>query len=114
MDRILTDIQNCFTWNRRIPAYTNGFTRWGLDAELVDVDAECSVPARELVEKFLEFVRPAIEEFGEWDEVYAIALETMQQGNGAARQREAYKHTESLEDVVDFIVRETAKGTTSV
>jgi len=43
-----------------------------LDAGLVDVDAECSVPARELVEKFLEFVRPALEEFGEWDEVYAI------------------------------------------
>jgi carboxylate-amine ligase len=85
-----------------------------LDAELVDVDAECSVPARELVEKFLEFVRPALEEFGEWDEVYAIARETMQQGNGAARQRDVYKHTGSLEDVVDFVVRETAKGTTAV
>jgi len=55
-----------------------------------------------------------IEEFGEWDEVYAIAQETMQQGNGAARQRHLYKHTGSLEDVVDFLVRETAKGTTAV
>ena len=70
--------------------------------------------SRELVEKFLEFVRPAIEEFGEWDEVYAIARETMQQGNGAAWQREVYKRTGSLEDVVNFVVRETAKGTTSV
>jgi carboxylate-amine ligase len=85
-----------------------------LDAELVDVDAEGSVPARELVEKFLEFVRPALKEFGEWDEVYAIAQETMQQGNGAARQRDVYKRSGSLEDVVDFIVRETAKGTTVV
>ncbi len=85
-----------------------------MDAELVDVDAECSVPARELVEKFLEFVRPALEEFGEWDEVYAIAHETMQQGNGAARQRDVYKRTGSLKDVVDFIVRETSQGTTSV
>ena len=55
-----------------------------------------------------------IEEFGEWDEVYAIAKETMQQGNGAARQRDLYKRTGSLEDVVDFVVRETAKGTTAV
>ncbi|MBD1835427.1 hypothetical protein H6F61_22780 [Cyanobacteria bacterium FACHB-472] len=55
-----------------------------------------------------------IEEFGEWDEVYAIAQETMQQGNGAARQRSLYKRTGSLEDVVDFVVRETAKGTTAV
>jgi carboxylate-amine ligase len=89
-------------------------SRWGLDAELVDVDAECTVPARELVEKFLEFVRPALEEFGEWDEVYAIVQETMQQGNSAARQRDVYKRTGSLEDVVDFVVRETAKGTTAV
>lgn len=59
-------------------------------------------------------MRPAIEEFGEWDKVYAIAHETMQKGNGAARQRDVYKRTGSLEDVVDFIVRETAKGTTSV
>jgi carboxylate-amine ligase len=59
-------------------------------------------------------VRPAIEEFGEWDKVYAIARETMQQGNGAARQREVYKHTGSLEDVVDFVVRETEQGTTAV
>jgi carboxylate-amine ligase len=58
-------------------------------------------------------VRPAIEEFGEWDKVYAIA-ETMQQGNSAARQRDVYKRTGSLEDVVDFVVRETAQGTTAV
>lgn len=55
-----------------------------------------------------------IEEFGEWDEVYAIAQETMQQGKGAARQRNLYKGTGSLQDVVDFVVRETAKGTTEV
>jgi len=70
--------------------------------------------SRELVEKFLEFVRPAIEEFGEWDEVYAIAHEIIHQGNGAARQRDVSKRTGSLEDVVDFVVRETAKRTTAV
>lgn len=63
------------------------------------------VPARELIKKFLDFVRPALEEFREGDEVYSIAQETMQQGNGAARQREVYKRTNSLEDVVDFVVR---------
>jgi carboxylate-amine ligase len=38
----------------------------------------------------------------------------MQPGNGAARQREVYKRSGSLEDVVDFVVQETAKGTTAV
>jgi carboxylate-amine ligase len=55
-----------------------------------------------------------IEEFGEWDEVYAIAQETIQQRNGAPRQRKLYKRTGSLEDVVDFVVRETAKGMRAV
>jgi len=55
-----------------------------------------------------------IEEFGESDEVCAIVQETMQQRNGAARQRDLYKRTGSLEDAVDFVVRETAKGTTAV
>ena len=59
-------------------------------------------------------MRSAIGEFGEWDEVYAIAHKTMQRGNGAARQRDVYKHTGSLEAVVDFVDRETAKGTTAV
>jgi carboxylate-amine ligase len=87
--------------------------RSGLDAELIDVDAERSIPARELIEKFLEFVRPALREFGEWDEVYSIAQEILLRGTRAAQQRDIYKRTGSLEDVVDFVVQETAKGTTS-
>ncbi|MBE9169042.1 glutamate--cysteine ligase [Pleurocapsales cyanobacterium LEGE 06147] len=85
-------------------------SRSGLDGELLDVEVEQSIPARELIEKFLDFLRPALQEFGEWDEVYSIARKTMQKGNGAARQREVYERSGSLEDVVDFIVKETAKG----
>lgn len=84
--------------------------RYGLDTSLVDIEQECAVPARELVEKFLAFVRPSLEEYGDWDEVSSIVQETMQQGNGAVRQREVYKRTGRLEDVVDFIVAETSKG----
>lgn len=84
--------------------------RWGLEGELTDMEAEDSVPAPELVEKLLAFVRPALEEFGDWDEVYAIAQKTMQSGTGATRQRSAYRDAGSLEAVVDFVVKETAKG----
>ena len=55
-------------------------------------------------------MRPSLEEYGDWDEVSSIVQETMQQGNGAVRQREVYKRTGRLEDVVDFIVAETSKG----
>jgi carboxylate-amine ligase len=67
-----------------------------------------------LVESFLTFVRPALEEYGEWEEVSEIVHETMQHGTGATRQREAYKQAGRLEDVVDLIVRETANGIGSV
>ena len=85
--------------------------RYGLDTELIDVGEQRAIPARELVEKFLAFVRPSLEEYGDWDEIQALVRETMQQGNGATRQREVYKRTGRLEDVVDLIVAETAKGT---
>lgn len=84
--------------------------RYGLDAELIDIEALAAVPARELVEKLLVFVRPSLEDYGEWDEVSLLVRETMQQGNGATRQRQAYKRAGRLEDVVDLIVAETAKG----
>ncbi|MBE9179590.1 carboxylate-amine ligase [Oculatella sp. LEGE 06141] len=87
--------------------------RFGLDAELIDVEAECSVPAPKLIEQFLEFVRPALNDFGEWEDVYPTVQNTMQHGTGAARQRQVYNRTGRLEDVVDFMVQETAKGTLS-
>ena len=88
--------------------------RYGLDENLIDVGAQKAVPARELVETFLTFVRPALEEYGEWEEVSEIVHEIIQRGTGATRQREAYKQTGRLEDVVDLIVRETAQGIASV
>lgn len=84
--------------------------RYGLEEDLIDVGAVKAVPARELVESFLSFLRPALEEYGEWDEVSFLVRETMQRGTGATRQREAYKRTGRLEDVVDLIVRETEEG----
>ncbi len=84
--------------------------RYGLETELIDVGEGGVVPARELVERFLAFVRPSLEEYGDWEEISSLVRETMQQGNGATRQREAYKRTGRLEDVVDLIVAQTAKG----
>ena len=88
--------------------------RYGLEADLMDINALAVVPARELIEKFLTFVRPSLEDSGEWDEISSIVKETMQRGTGATRQREAYKRKGRLEDVVDLIIEETEKGTASV
>jgi len=86
--------------------------RYGLEAELIDTEEVTLVPARAAVEKFLAFLRPALEEHGEWEEVSALARETLERGTGAARQRAAYERGGSLEGVVDLIVAQTARGVT--
>ncbi|MBW4543589.1 MAG: carboxylate-amine ligase [Symplocastrum torsivum CPER-KK1] len=87
--------------------------RYGLEGELMDINALTAVPAPEMVETFLTFLRPALEDAGEWDEISSIVHETMQCGTGATRQRKAYKRAGRLEDVVDLIIEETEKGTAS-
>ncbi len=88
--------------------------RYGLDGELIDVEAERAVPAGELIERLLAFTRPALEAAGDWDEVAALTRATLRRGNGAQRQRAAYRRAGRWEDVVDFIIAETASGTVSL
>jgi carboxylate-amine ligase len=85
--------------------------RYGLSADLIDVEAERAVPARRMVEKLLGFLRPSLEEYGEWEEVSSLVRETLERGNGATRQREVYERSGGLDAVVDFIIAETRKGT---
>lgn len=86
-------------------------SRYGLEAELVDVEEERVVPAGYTIQKLLDFTRPALEELGDWDEVSSIVRDTLKHGNGATRQRAVYRRTGRLEAVVDMLVAETARGT---
>ena len=84
--------------------------RHGLGDTLIDVEAGRAVPAAELIETLLAHVRPALEDFGDWDEVAGLMRETLARGTGADRQRRAYERARNLDDVVDFLVDETARG----
>lgn len=84
--------------------------RYGLEAELIDVMAERAVPAHQMIETLLTFVRPSLEVTGEWEDVASVVQEILRHGTGAARQRQVYERTGRLEDVVDLVVKETAKG----
>lgn len=81
--------------------------RYGLDKELVDTQHMRSVPAHQLIEQMLEFLRPALEAENDWELVSTRARHILQTGNGATKQREIYKRSGRLEDVVDFVVAET-------
>jgi len=85
--------------------------RYGLTEQLIDVAAARCVSAPELIDSLLGFVRPALEEAGDWDEVSAIVRQTLERGTGAERQRAAYQRRGRIEDVVDFVLEETARGT---
>lgn len=85
-------------------------SRHGLEAKLADVEAGRAIAAREMIEKLLTFVRAALEESGDWEEVSTLMRDTLEHGNGASRQRRVYERAGRLEDVVDMLVEETARG----
>ena len=84
--------------------------RFGLEGDLIDVWGRKTVPASRMVEALLAFIRPGLEAVGEWDEVSTLAREVVRRGNGATRQRAAYRQAGRFEDVVDLILDETARG----
>ena len=86
-------------------------SRYGLGADLVDVEAGHLAPAKEVIEKLLAFTRPALEEHGDWKEVSVLVGDTLKRGNGAVRQCQVYERSGKLGDVVDALIEDTAKGT---
>jgi carboxylate-amine ligase len=81
--------------------------RYGLDADLIDVEKREAVAAHELVERLLTRLRGALEEDGAWEEISELVRATLRGGNGAARQRAAFARANSWVGVVDYIVDET-------
>ncbi|HEY4939410.1 MAG TPA: carboxylate-amine ligase, partial [Actinomycetota bacterium] len=61
-----------------------------------------------MVAALLDFVGPALDEFGERDEVASLVEATLRDGTGAARQRRSFARAGRPEDVVDYLVAQTA------
>lgn len=82
--------------------------RAGLTGILVDVLAMEAVPAQVLLDRFLAYLRPALEDTGDWDEVTAQLLATVRRGTSSQRQLAEFARSSCLQDVVDLLIRETA------
>lgn len=81
--------------------------RSGLGGNLIDV-INCQVmPAADLVHRFLEYLRPVLEELGDWQTIHSLVERTIASGTGAERQRKVYRQTQSFEAVVDFVIDQT-------
>lgn len=81
--------------------------RYGLTGNLIDVVDKVSLEGTELIERFLDYLRPALDHFGDWELISASVHEIIQQGNGAQRQLAIYEKTNNFQDVVDYIVTQT-------
>ncbi len=83
--------------------------RYGLDGNLIDFGKKSEVPARALMEEYLEFVDDVVDDLGSRKELQYIH-EIMRNGSGADRQLRVYRETGDLQKVVDYIISETEAG----
>ncbi|MGB3615618.1 MAG: carboxylate-amine ligase [Elainellaceae cyanobacterium] len=84
--------------------------RHGMDDTLIDVINQRPRPAQQVLQQFLDYVTPAMEDLGDREELTGLVGQMLQRGTGAQRQRGVYAKTQRLEDVVDTIVAQTADG----
>jgi carboxylate-amine ligase len=81
--------------------------RFGLTGTLIDLDGCRSRPAPEMVDRLLDFLRPALDECGDWERVSSLVAGVVEGGTGAERQRRVFERRRRLEDVVDLVIAET-------
>lgn len=85
-------------------------SRYGVEGELIDPDSRRSLPAADRIASLLAFVQPSLEAAGEWDEISSLVRQTLARGTGASRQRAAFARAGRMEDVVDHLIAEMARG----
>lgn len=75
--------------------------RDGLDGEATDLlESHATVPARKLLQRMVEHVKPALEDVGDYDMVTAELERICDEGNGAMRQRRAWHRRHDVKDVI--------------
>ena len=75
--------------------------RDGLDGDAIDVlESHAPVPARKLLRRLVEHVRPALEDVGDYQVVTAELARLGEVGNGATRQRRAWRRRSDVKDVI--------------
>lgn len=84
-------------------------SRYGIDGKMIDFGKSIEVPTKELILELLEFVDDVVDELGSRDEINKIH-KILNEGTGADRQLAVFEKTKNLNDVVDFILKETVAG----
>jgi len=83
--------------------------RYGLDGKLIDFGKQKEVPARDLIQEYLEFVDDVVDELDSREELSYIH-QILELGAGADRQLRVFQETGDIKRVVDYIIEETEAG----
>jgi glutamate---cysteine ligase / carboxylate-amine ligase len=76
-------------------------SRDGLDGQAIDLlESHAPVPARELLQRLVDHVRPALEAVGDYGMVTSELARIEDEGNGAMRQRRAWQRRHDVKDVI--------------
>lgn len=85
--------------------------RYGIDGQLIDFGKKVEVPMRQLAVELLQFVDDVADDLGSraaLNHVYKV----IERGTGADQQLEVYQRTGDLNEVVDYLIRETQRDIT--
>ncbi len=85
--------------------------RFGLEGDLIEVTDRRSIPATNLMDTLLAFLRADLEACGEWEEISGLMQRIRRLGSGAARQRAVFQRTGRWQAVVDEVLAQTENGT---
>jgi glutamate---cysteine ligase / carboxylate-amine ligase len=86
--------------------------RSGLEGDLVDLSPDPLQPPTLiapplLIEQLVDYLRPQLEELGDWEQVVELTRATLGRGSAAAGQRRAFGRRGEITDVVDALLAHT-------
>ncbi|MCV7387064.1 glutamate--cysteine ligase 2 [Mycolicibacterium porcinum] len=83
----------------------------GLGGEGIDLLGDQStVPARDLLDRFVETVEPALAQLGDYETVRGEIARVAAEGNGAVRQRRAWRRRGEIADVISELAEAAISG----
>jgi carboxylate-amine ligase len=85
-------------------------SRYGIEGKMIDFGKECEVETKLLIHELLDFIDDVVDDLGSRNEINYV-LKMLENGTGADRQLAVFNQNKNLNDVVDFIAKQTLVGT---
>jgi len=85
-------------------------SRYGIEGKMIDFGKECEIETKLLIHELLDFIDDVVDDLGSRNEINYV-LKMLENGTGADRQLAVFKQNKNLNDVVDFITKQTLVGT---